>query len=140
MCASERLATGASGKVEPPTVVNVKRHAYDQYIGRAVYCGRRRHVISALNATSIYANPYMVGRDGSRAAVLVEYEKLWRSRLGGREQDIWFKRLRVLAGKRLGCWCKPKPCHGDVLVKLFRELFCGDDDETQPDTRRLALP
>ncbi len=21
-------------------------------------------------------------------------------------------------GKALGCWCKPEPCHGDVLVEL----------------------
>jgi hypothetical protein len=23
-----------------------------------------------------------------------------------------------LKGKRLGCWCKPLPCHGDVLAEL----------------------
>ena len=31
--------------------------------------------------------------------------------------------LPELAGKRLGCYCKPEACHGDVLVKLLRELF-----------------
>ena len=24
-------------------------------------------------------------------------------------------------GKELGCWCKPSPCHGDILIKLFKE-------------------
>ena len=24
-----------------------------------------------------------------------------------------------LRSKRLGCWCAPKPCHGDVLVELL---------------------
>ncbi len=39
--------------------------------------------------------------------------------------------LHELCGKRLGCWygtlfyittmrCKPKPCHGDVLVELVK--------------------
>ena len=23
---------------------------------------------------------------------------------------------------RLGCYCTPKPCHGDVIVKLWKEL------------------
>ena len=28
--------------------------------------------------------------------------------------------LLSLDGKRLGCYCKPKPCHGDVLVELVK--------------------
>jgi len=28
------------------------------------------------------------------------------------------KDLHELKGKRLGCWCKPLPCHGDILVGL----------------------
>ena len=28
-----------------------------------------------------------------------------------------------LEGMELGCWCKPGPCHGDVLVKIFNETF-----------------
>ena len=26
-----------------------------------------------------------------------------------------------LEGKELGCWCKPSLCHGDILIKIFRE-------------------
>ena len=26
-----------------------------------------------------------------------------------------------LEGKEIGCWCKPGPCHGDILIKLFKE-------------------
>ncbi len=29
--------------------------------------------------------------------------------------------LKELEGKVLGCWCKPKECHGDVLRQLLRE-------------------
>jgi len=29
--------------------------------------------------------------------------------------------LEPLRGKRLGCWCKPLPCHGDVIVELLGE-------------------
>lgn len=35
------------------------------------------------------------------------------------EDDI--ARLRALVGLRLGCWCAPQRCHGDVLIKLIHE-------------------
>ena len=31
--------------------------------------------------------------------------------------------LHELSGKRLGCFCPPLPCHGEILVKLFREVL-----------------
>lgn len=31
-------------------------------------------------------------------------------------------RIEDLSGKEIGCWCKPKACHGDVLVELFEAL------------------
>lgn len=31
--------------------------------------------------------------------------------------------LHELKGKRLGCWCAPKACHGDVLKELVEELI-----------------
>ena len=27
--------------------------------------------------------------------------------------------LEELRGRRLGCWCAPRRCHGDVLVELL---------------------
>lgn len=35
-----------------------------------------------------------------------------------------------LYGKTLGCWCKPKECHGDVLVKLINEYINIIDNGT----------
>ena len=34
-----------------------------------------------------------------------------------------FAALPELADKRLGCYCHPLPCHGDVLIRLLKELF-----------------
>ncbi|MCU6294794.1 DUF4326 domain-containing protein, partial [Escherichia coli] len=31
--------------------------------------------------------------------------------------------LLELAGKRLGCFCKPKSCHGDVLVEIVSAIL-----------------
>lgn len=62
-----------------------------------------------------WGNPFRIGRDGARDEVIAKYEAWLRSR-----PDL-LARLPELAGKRLGCWCAPLPCHGDVLVRLVRE-------------------
>jgi hypothetical protein len=49
--------------------------------------------------------------------VLIEYEKYIRSR-----PDL-IAALPELRGKRLGCWCAPEPCHGDVLIRLLDEYY-----------------
>ena len=41
--------------------------------------------------------------------------------------------IPLLAGKTLGCWCKPNPCHGDVLVKLVQEHLEMEEYEEVPD-------
>lgn len=86
------------------TVVNVKHEASDVYIGRP--CRHRRG--------SPYANPFKVGRDGTREEVINKY-RTWLL-----AQPVLMERAcHELKGKRLGCWCKPLPCHGDVLVELI---------------------
>ena len=100
------------------TIVNVRTDEFDVYIGRAV----RRARDPRCRVASCYANPYRIGRDRTRETALVEYETLWRRRLAGTSRHLWLGRLRALRGKRLGCWCAPKPCHGDVLIKLLLEF------------------
>ena len=81
-------------------VVNRSRELDDIYIGRP----------------SKWGNPFLIGRDGDRAAVISKYRE-WL--LG---QPVLLAALPELRGKRLGCWCKPKACHGDVLVELISRL------------------
>jgi hypothetical protein len=68
----------------------------------AVYIGR----------PSIWSNPFVIGKDGSRDDVIAKYET-WL--LGNRKL---VDQLAALAGKDLVCWCAPARCHGDVLVRL----------------------
>lgn len=50
-----------------------------------------------------------------RDRVCDEHEKeLWEKIYAG---DISLSELEELYGKRLGCWCKPKRCHGDALAE-----------------------
>lgn len=97
-------------------VVNVRHDKYDIYIGRdnAAY-GLQR---------SQWANNYRIGRDGDRDEVIEKYECDIRQRTSV-ARGCWLPQLLALEGYRLGCWCAPKPCHGDVLVKLIQEYREG---------------
>lgn len=68
-----------------------------------------------------WGNPYRLPPGPSKAAdparhrrlVLDRYRRhLWRRIQQG---EVSVAELAALHGKRLGCWCKPLGCHGDVL-------------------------
>jgi hypothetical protein len=81
-------------------IVVHKRNPHDVYIGRP----------------SIWGNPFTIGRSGTRDEVIDLYEQWIRTR-----PDL-LAQLPLLKGKRLGCYCKPLACHGDILVKLLYEM------------------
>lgn len=91
-------------------VVNLYKEPYDTYIGRP-----------RKGETSIWHNPFIVGVHGERGECVKLYETYIREKLVSGE--ISLKELKKLKGKRLGCFCKPQDCHGDVLVKLVKEYF-----------------
>ena len=82
-----------------------------EYIGRNM----SRHVAGALG--SKWGNPYKPkkGNKNSLKRCLERYENHIR------RNPRLFNAVMELEGKELGCWCKPSPCHGDILIKLFRE-------------------
>lgn len=84
-------------------VVNLRKEKYDVYIGRP----------------SKWGNPYVIGPDGGRETVINKYRDWILS------QPALMADLKTLKGKRLGCYCAPKPCHGDVLVELVNK-HCPD--------------
>ena len=75
---------------------------------------RRHNRVGPRSLPSIF---FVIGRDGTRDQVIRMYEVHVR-----RSPDL-IAALPELPGKRLGCYCKPLPCHGDVLVKLLAEFF-----------------
>ena len=89
-----------------------------------VYIGRKRVVfIDGIRyplQDSIWANPFILKDETDREKVLESYENYIREKL---EKDVSLKKkLLALKDKTLGCWCAPKPCHGDVLIKLIKEF------------------
>ena len=68
----------------------------------AVYIGRGRK----------WGNPFRIGPDGDRAAVIAMYEH-WL-----RDQHHLLRALDELRGRDLVCFCAPLTCHGDLLRRL----------------------
>jgi len=89
-------------------VVHCKKEKYDIYIGRP----------------SKWGNPY-----SHKEGTLAKYKKETRSEaieayrdyiLNGDGKHL-INELDELDGKILGCWCKPKSCHGDILKEIIEQ-------------------
>ena len=80
-------------------IVHCKKSSYDVYIGRP----------------SKWGNPYVIGKDGTRAEVIAKYESYIRN------SPELVSSLHELKNRVLGCWCDPLPCHGNILIKLLKE-------------------
>ena len=81
------------------TIVNKYKDQYDVYIGRG----------------SKWGNPFRIGDHGDREDVIEQYREWIQT------QPNLLNSLEELRNKRLGCFCKPKACHGDVLLELLGE-------------------
>ena len=84
----------------------------DVYIGRS--CKRGGWDLDH----SDWNNPFTVWDMGSVDKALQRYEYYIKH-----ERPDLLARLPELIGKRLGCWCKPGPCHGDILLKILEERY-----------------
>lgn len=85
-----------------PRVVHCKKEEFDVYVGRG----------------SKWGNPYSHKEGtlaehvvGSRSEAIQKFEEHLLS-----NQNL-MSSLEELKGKTLGCWCKPKSCHGDILLR-----------------------
>lgn len=91
------VGTYFSNRAVRTRVVNKQTEPFDVYIGRP----------------SKWGNPFILKDERDRVSVLEQYRKF----LMGRPRLIVDAR-RELKGKRLGCFCAPKACHGDVLARV----------------------
>ena len=80
-------------------VVNLYKEDYTIYIGRP----------------SKWGNPFEIGKDGTREQVLEKYKKYIL------KKPELLSMLPQLKNEVLGCFCKPKACHGDILIELLEE-------------------
>ncbi len=96
-------------------VVNMRREPYDVYIGRP-----------GKGESGLFGNPYRIGFKCARcglvhhtaSSTLPCYEAYLTERLA--KDRAFCVAFFALDGKTLGCFCKPGPCHGDIMVKHLR--------------------
>lgn len=98
------MATSRSGM---PRVLNRKTSGIPP---GAVYVGRG----------SKWGNPYKIKDGYTREEVIRNYEL---SIVPVFDMDVLIDELR---GKDLVCWCAPKGCHADILLRLANEDVEGD--------------
>lgn len=82
-----------------PCVLNKKIHGVPKgaiYIGRPSICG----------------NPFVIGRDGDRLAVIYKHQAWLPTR-----PDI-LRAIPALRGRDLVCFCAPDACHGHTFLYL----------------------
>jgi hypothetical protein len=85
-------------------VVNKYKEPYDVYIGRG----------------SVWGNPFPINESvGDTREVVIEKYRTHLFNLV-KTGKITLDQLRELDGKTLGCFCKPKPCHGDIIVSAVK--------------------
>ena len=77
-----------------------------------------------IDRTTIFGNPFMMRTEADRAEVIRKFRKYFYDRI---PKDLVFRqRVLKLKGKKLGCWCKPSPCHGDVILEYLKENKGGE--------------
>lgn len=85
------------------TVVNIRTEPCD------VYCGRAGH-----GRDGYWGNPH----DGaSRSANIELFTRYFYHRLA--TDRVFEHRLEALRNKKLGCFCKPLPCHVDIIAEYL---------------------
>ena len=93
-------------------VVNIYKNKYDVYIGRSgkgqegyfgnlIKCNEKCLVCQEVHIES--------------GSTIVCFKEIFLLRI---DNDIEYReKILSLKDKTLGCFCKPKPCHGDVIVE-----------------------
>lgn len=89
-------------------VVHFKKSHYDVYIGRP----------------SKWGNPFTHIKNGKTLAKFIKPNRedainAYRDWIMNGEGKYLINDIEELRGKVLGCWCHPKPCHGDVLLEIL---------------------
>ncbi len=97
------------GETMQTVVVNINSEPFDVYIGRAGH-----------GQDGYFGNPFRIGHGISREDAVKRFQRYLADRI---EKDSEFKRrILALKGKRLGCFCKPKACHGDVIADWLNKM------------------
>lgn len=63
-----------------------------------------------------FGNPFVIGKDGDRNEVCDKFEEMIH-----KNENLKKLVKEKLKGKNLVCFCSPKRCHADTLLKIANE-------------------
>lgn len=88
------------------TVVNIRKSQYD------VYCGRAGH-----GQSGHFGNPF---NEYDRETNIRMFKTYFYKRI--EKDEEFLRRVLELKGKILGCFCKPKDCHCDIIAEFLNNI------------------
>lgn len=105
-------------------VVNIYSDDYDIYIGRGG--SGDKHILNTEPFEKGWlGNPFTLS-EYSREKSIKKFKNAFVKKL---KNDKEFRQaVKKIKGKTLGCFCKPKSCHGDVIAGYLNNLL-GESDE-----------
>jgi len=87
-------------------IVNIRNENYDVWAGKG--------------QDGYFGNPIRLSANEPKGATLERYETYFYKRLS--EDEEFRRRIHELKGKILGCFCKPFPCHGDIIKRYLDSI------------------
>jgi hypothetical protein len=97
--------------------------------GTQLVNGRTEDVDRWIDRRSRFGNPFKLVEDGgeieSRERSVDLYEGWFRGQL--RQNAEFRNALSDLRGKRLGCWCLPQRCHGEIVLRHLAQAYSHQD-------------
>lgn len=106
-----------NGEQPKTEVVNLHHAEYDVYIGRK---GRGHD--------GYFGNPFDL-RNFTREEALAKFEEHFLSRV--KSDAVFREKVLSLRGKKLGCFCKPRKCHGDIIVAWIEAEYARMDEASR---------
>lgn len=83
----------------------------DKIPAGAVYIDRGSHL----------GNPYAIGESGNREEVLKSYELYLNKEINQKNPIILLKLRQLTEQSQLVCYCRPVPCHGQIIERIWKE-------------------
>lgn len=114
-CDGDACVCGGILKEPKTIVVNLRKEKCDVKICRAP----NNSIPTPPNA-GCFGNPFFlknVNDDAERDVVCDKHRDYFFERVA--IDPEFLAAVRSLKGKRLGCFCKPKRCHGDTIVEFL---------------------
>jgi hypothetical protein len=102
-------------------VVNLKDFVVHKYM----------HLVK-VDRSTVLGNPYKIGIDGNRTEVIAQYRQWLWGYVEDRHKIVWGALSQLYEDWEkhgilyLGCWCKPKACHADVIKSCLEWMKGGE--------------